>query len=144
MISLLGEEKLSLVEIETFLAVSKCVRFAGFGRAEIYGWVERLLCHHEYPLQQRRCKGQLRACVKRERLSTPGSAGCRALLGCLAVARVKKHSPADPLCLSKLPLRGRYRGRATHATCLKHDLRPDKKMGVNPGPQWKRNVEMAI
>ena len=49
MISLLGEEKLSLVEIETFLAVSKCVRFAGFGRAEIYGWVERLLCHHGYP-----------------------------------------------------------------------------------------------
>jgi hypothetical protein len=32
---------------------------------EIYGWVERLLCHHEYPLQGRRSKGLLRAYVER-------------------------------------------------------------------------------
>jgi hypothetical protein len=50
MISVLGAEKLSLVEIEAFLAASESVRFAGCGRREIYGWVERLLCHHEYPL----------------------------------------------------------------------------------------------
>ena len=43
-------QKLSLVEIEAFLAASESVRFAGCGRTEIYGWVERLLCHHQYPL----------------------------------------------------------------------------------------------
>jgi hypothetical protein len=53
-----------LVEIEAFLAASESVRFAGCGRREIYGWVERLLCHHEYPLQKRRAKGLLRAYVE--------------------------------------------------------------------------------
>ena len=65
MISVLGAEKLSLVEIEAFLSASESVRFAGCGRTEIYGWVERLLCHHEYPLQKRRAKGLLRAYVER-------------------------------------------------------------------------------
>jgi hypothetical protein len=64
MISVLGAEKLSLVEIEAFLASSESVRFVGCGRTEIYGWVERLLCHHEYPLQGRRSKGPLRAYVE--------------------------------------------------------------------------------
>ena len=64
MISVLGAEKLSLVEIEAFLAASESVRFVGCGRAEIYGWVERLLCHQEYPLQKRLAKGLLRASVE--------------------------------------------------------------------------------
>ena len=65
MISVLGAEKLSLIEIEAFLAASECVRFVGCGRTEIYGWVERLLCHHEYPLRGRRAKGLLRAYIER-------------------------------------------------------------------------------
>jgi hypothetical protein len=65
MISVLGAEKLSLVEIEAFLAASESVRFTGCCRTEIYGWVGRLLCHHEYPLQGRRSKGLLRAYVER-------------------------------------------------------------------------------
>jgi hypothetical protein len=65
MISVLGAEKLSLVEIEAFVAASESVRFSGCGRTEIYGWVERLLCHHEYPLQGRRSKGILRAYIER-------------------------------------------------------------------------------
>ncbi|MGA3372620.1 MAG: hypothetical protein ABSC48_12750 [Terracidiphilus sp.] len=64
MISVLGAEKLSLVEIEAFLAASESVRFAGCRRTEIYGWVERLLCHPEYPLQGRRSKGIPRAYVE--------------------------------------------------------------------------------
>jgi hypothetical protein len=64
-ISVLGAEKLSLVEIEVFLGVSEYVRFAGCDRAEIYGWVERLLCHHEYPIQGRRSKGLFRAYIER-------------------------------------------------------------------------------
>jgi hypothetical protein len=65
MISVLGAEKLSLVEVEAFLSASESVRFAGCGRTEIYGWVERLLCHHQYPLLGRRSKGLLRAYVER-------------------------------------------------------------------------------
>jgi len=56
---------LSLVEIAALLAASESVRFSGCGRTEIYGWVERLLCHHEYSLQGRRSKGLLRAYVER-------------------------------------------------------------------------------
>ena len=61
MISVHGAEKLGLVEIEAFLSASESVRFVSCGRMEIYSWVERLLCHHEYPLQGRRSKGLLRA-----------------------------------------------------------------------------------
>src|ERR1017187_3623896 len=64
MISVLGAEKLSLVEIEAFLSASESVRFVRCGRTEIYGWVERLLCHHQYPLQKRRAKGLLQAYVE--------------------------------------------------------------------------------
>jgi hypothetical protein len=56
--------EVELVEIEAFLAASESVRFVGCGRAEIYRWVERLLCYHEYPLQGRRSKGLLRAYVE--------------------------------------------------------------------------------
>jgi hypothetical protein len=41
------------------------VRFTGCGRTEIYGWVERLLCHHQYPHLGRRAKGLLRAYIGR-------------------------------------------------------------------------------
>ena len=38
----------------------KEVRFEASQREEVYGWVERLLCQHEYPQQGRRAKGLLR------------------------------------------------------------------------------------
>jgi hypothetical protein len=65
MISVLGAEKLSLVEIEAFLAASESVRFVGSSRLEIYKWVERLLFEHQYRLQKRRAKGLLRAYIGR-------------------------------------------------------------------------------
>lgn len=65
MISVHEAEKLSVVEIEAFLAASESVRFAGEGRTEIYGWVQRLLGQQEYPRQGRRAKGLLRAYVRR-------------------------------------------------------------------------------
>ena len=61
MISVLGAEKLSVVEIEAFLRASESMRFAGQGRAEVYGWVQRLLVQQEYGGQGRRAKGLLRA-----------------------------------------------------------------------------------
>jgi hypothetical protein len=67
-----GAEKSSLVEIEAFFAASASARFTGCGRMEIYSWVERLLCHHECPLQRRRAKGLLRVYLHR---AQPDSAG---------------------------------------------------------------------
>lgn len=64
-ISVLGSESLSLLEIEAFLEASEFVRYEGNSRAEIYGWVERLLCHNEYALQKRRARGLLRAYIER-------------------------------------------------------------------------------
>ena len=65
MISVLGAEKLSLVEIEAFLAASESVRFVGSSRLGLYSWVERLLLQHEYRLQKRGAKGLLRAYIER-------------------------------------------------------------------------------
>lgn len=79
MISVLGSEKLSLSEVEAFLAASESVRFGFQGRAEVYGWVERLLCRHEYPLLTRRSKGLLRAYI--ERMTGLSRAQCTRLIG---------------------------------------------------------------
>ena len=62
---MLRTEKLSSDEIEAFLTASDSVRFVVSSRIELYKWVERLLCHHEYPLQGRRSKGLLRASIER-------------------------------------------------------------------------------
>jgi hypothetical protein len=43
MISVLGAEKWSLVEIEAFPSALNSVRFVGSSRVELYKWVERLL-----------------------------------------------------------------------------------------------------
>lgn len=63
MISVLEAETLSLAEIGAFLSASERVRFAGQGRDEVYGWVQRLLVQQGYPGQGRRAKGMLRAYV---------------------------------------------------------------------------------
>ena len=58
---------------------SDTVRFAGSSRVELYQWVERLLCHHQYPLQGRRSKGLLRAYVGR--MTGFSRAQCTRLIG---------------------------------------------------------------
>ena len=69
MISVLGAEKLSLMEIEALLTVSESVRFVGHDQREIYGGVQGLLCQQEYFRQGRRIKnfsGQLLSTVNRQ------------------------------------------------------------------------------
>jgi transposase InsO family protein len=60
MISVHEAEKLSLKQIEKFLAATKQVRFEAKHREEVYGWIERLLCQQEYTRQGRRARGLLR------------------------------------------------------------------------------------
>jgi hypothetical protein len=60
MISVHETEKLSLQQIEKFLAAAKEVRFEASERKQIYSWTERLLCQQEYMRQGRRARGLLR------------------------------------------------------------------------------------
>ena len=60
MISVHETEKLSLQQIEKFLAAAKEVRFEASERKEVYGWIERLLCQQEYTRQGRRERGLVR------------------------------------------------------------------------------------
>lgn len=60
MISVHETEKLSLQQIEKFLAAAKEVRFEASERKQVYGWIERLLCQQEYARQGRRARGLLR------------------------------------------------------------------------------------
>jgi len=54
---------LSLEQIRAFLAGAQPVEFAAKGRAETYGWVERVLVHYEYGRQGKADKGLLRRYV---------------------------------------------------------------------------------
>ena len=60
MISVHETEKLSLQQIEKFLAAAKEVRFEASERKQVYGWIERLLCEQEYAWQGRWARGLLR------------------------------------------------------------------------------------
>jgi hypothetical protein len=53
-------EAVSLDQIRAFLAGSAPVQFAGQGRAEVYGWVEKTLVRHEYASLGKPDKGLVR------------------------------------------------------------------------------------
>jgi transposase InsO family protein len=54
-------ESLSHSQIGEFLKASEGIEFAGQGRAEVYGWVQRMLVHQEYSRQERKQRGAIRA-----------------------------------------------------------------------------------
>jgi len=51
MISVHEAGKLTLEQIVKFLGATEEVRFEASTRAEVYAWVERLLCQQEYSRQ---------------------------------------------------------------------------------------------
>jgi len=53
-------EKLSLKQIEAFLASSEGIRFAGEKPNQVYGWIEGVLRHQQYAKQGRGPRGLLR------------------------------------------------------------------------------------
>ncbi len=53
-------EKLSLDQIEAFLNASEEIRFEGENRKQVYGWVEQVLRHQQYPKQSRKARGLVR------------------------------------------------------------------------------------
>src|ERR1019366_6892800 len=53
-------ERLSLDQIEAFLNASEEIRFEGENRAQVYGWVERVLRQQQYPKQGRKARGLVR------------------------------------------------------------------------------------
>jgi len=60
MISVHEAEKLTLEQIARFLGATEEVRFEASTRAEVYAWVERLLCQQEYARQGRAARGLMR------------------------------------------------------------------------------------
>jgi transposase InsO family protein len=56
-------DKLSLEQIRAFLKASQEVGFRPVDRAELYGWVDRILRHHDYAQLSRPAKGLLRRYV---------------------------------------------------------------------------------
>ena len=63
MISVHEAEKLNLEQIQKFLLATEEVRFEASKRAEVYAWVERLLCQQEYSRQGRAARGLLRCYI---------------------------------------------------------------------------------
>jgi transposase InsO family protein len=59
-ISVEHTEELSLEQIRAFLEASEEVQIEATERAEIYGWMTRMLCHQEYWKQKREARGLLR------------------------------------------------------------------------------------
>ena len=57
--------KMSLEQIRAFMEGSQEIKFQALNRAELYGWVERVLWHHGYGSQPRQAKGLLRRFVRR-------------------------------------------------------------------------------
>jgi transposase InsO family protein len=100
MIIVLGSEKLSLVEMEAFLAACESVGFASESRGEIYRWAERLLCYQEYWTRKRRAKGLIRAYMAR--MTGLSRAQCTRLIGqCRKTGRIA----AGPSMRRKFPRR---------------------------------------
>lgn len=53
-------EQLSLDQIQEFLKASEGIRFEGKTQEQIYGWVEKVLVHHQYLKRGREARGLLR------------------------------------------------------------------------------------
>src|ERR1700722_11765803 len=54
-------ESLTHTQIHEFLKASAGIEFSGESRAEVYGWVEKMLVRQEYQQQRRKQRGAIRA-----------------------------------------------------------------------------------
>jgi transposase InsO family protein len=64
-ISVQEAEKLSLEEIRRLLEASEGIRFAGVKRAQVYSWIELVLCEQEYARQGKASRGLLRRYIEK-------------------------------------------------------------------------------
>jgi len=58
-------ERLSLEEIRRLLEASEGLRFAGVKRAQVYSWIELVLCEQEYASQGKVSRGLLRRYIEK-------------------------------------------------------------------------------
>jgi transposase InsO family protein len=64
-ISVQEAEKLSLEEIRRLLEASEAIRFVGVKRAQVYDWIELVLCEQEYGRQGKGARGLLRRYIEK-------------------------------------------------------------------------------
>ena len=88
-------ESLTEEQIQQFLAGSERIEFRGQNRAELYGWVERVLVAQEYATRSKKQRGAVRAyIVKMTGLSLP-QAGARRTSG--EESLIKRVAPPNNL-----------------------------------------------
>jgi transposase InsO family protein len=61
--SMQNAEELTGEQIRSFLQGSETIEFAGQNRAELYGWVQRVLVAQEYAAQGKKARGAIRAYI---------------------------------------------------------------------------------
>jgi transposase InsO family protein len=61
--SMQNAEELSGEQIRSFLKGSETIEFAGQNRADLYGWVQRVLVAQEYAAQDKKARGAIRAYI---------------------------------------------------------------------------------
>jgi hypothetical protein len=64
-ISVQEAEKLSLEEIRRLLEASEAIRFVGVKRAQVYDWIELVLCEQEYGRQGKGARGLRRRYIEK-------------------------------------------------------------------------------
>lgn len=90
-------EKLSLEEIRRLLEASEGIRFAGVKRAQVYDWIELVLCEQEYARQGKASRGLLRRYI--EKMTGMSRAQVTRLIGrYMASGRVGQSLSPAPLC----------------------------------------------
>ena len=73
-------EKLSLEGISRFVEASEEIRFESKSRAQVYGWVERVLIQQEYARQGKAARGLVRRYI--EKMTGMSRAQTTRLIGC--------------------------------------------------------------
>jgi transposase InsO family protein len=79
-ISVHEAEKLSLEGISRFVEASEEIRFESKSRAQVYGWVERVLIQQEYARQGKAARGLVRRYI--EKMTGMSRAQTTRLIGC--------------------------------------------------------------
>ena len=73
-------EKLSLEAISRFVEASEAIRFESKSRAQVYGWVERVLIRQKYARQGKAARGLVRRYI--EKMTGMSRAQTTRLIGC--------------------------------------------------------------
>jgi hypothetical protein len=88
-------ERLSLEEIGRLLEASEGIRFAGVKRAQVYSWIELVVCEQEYARQGKASRGLLRRYI--EKITGKSRAHALRLIISIQFSNPKRSLPQLPI-----------------------------------------------